>query len=154
VREIEVSTRIGAAPEQVWRLIADPTRMGEWSPECRRLEWVGSATAPALGARFKGHNRHGLRRWSTTCTITRHEAGRAIAWDVSYLGRPVSNWGYRVEPEATTAGCQVVETFRDRRGRVFAVLASAARGVSDVEEHNRAGMEETLRRIKAAAERS
>jgi hypothetical protein len=46
----------------------------------------------------------------------------------------------------------VVESFRDRRGRAFHLLGPAARGVKDVDAHNRAGMEETLARIKAAAE--
>ncbi|WP_173019501.1 SRPBCC family protein [Streptomyces alkaliphilus] len=40
-RPEEVSIRIDASPEQVWDLISDVTRMGEWSPECRRCYWRG-----------------------------------------------------------------------------------------------------------------
>ena len=84
--DVEVSTRIEASPDRVWELVGDPTRMGEWSPECRRVEWVGSATAPAVRARFRGHNRRGWRSWTTTGTIVGYEPGREIAWDVGSAG--------------------------------------------------------------------
>ena len=42
-----VSERVSAAPEAVWALVADVPRMGEWSPECVRCEWVGGATGAA-----------------------------------------------------------------------------------------------------------
>ena len=48
-------------------MVADLPRMGEWSPECQRVEWEDGATGPAEGARFVGHNRggpRGLMRWS------------------------------------------------------------------------------------------
>jgi hypothetical protein len=38
---VEIS--IGAAPRVVWELIADVTRMGEWSPVCRRCTWISPA---------------------------------------------------------------------------------------------------------------
>src|SRR5262245_18234309 len=60
---------IEAAPQTVYALITDVTRMGEWSPETRRAEWVGGATGPAVGARFRGHNKLGIARWSMTPTV-------------------------------------------------------------------------------------
>jgi uncharacterized protein YndB with AHSA1/START domain len=150
--EVEVTTRIEASPDRVWELVGDPTRMGEWSPECRRVEWIGGATAPALGVRFRGHNRSGWRMWSTVGTIVAYEPGREIAWDVSGVGFPVAQWRYRIAPEPGGEACTVVETFRDRRGRVYQALGPIARGVKDVDAHNRAGMEQTLARIKATAE--
>ena len=150
--EVEVTTRVEASPDKVWELVGDPTRMGEWSPECHRVEWIGSVTAPALRARFRGHNRTGWRVWSTVGTIVTYEPGREIAWDVSGVGIPVAQWGYRVDPEPGGKACTVVETFRDRRGALYRALGPIARGVKDVDAHNRAGMEQTLARIKAAAE--
>ena len=47
----EVSTEIAAAPETVYALVSDITRMGEWSPETVRAVWTRGATGPAVGAR-------------------------------------------------------------------------------------------------------
>lgn len=144
--------RIEVPSDRVWELVGDPARMGEWSPECRRVEWVGAATGPAQGARFKGHNRLGWRRWTTLGTVVRYEPGREVAWDVSFAGLPVSRWGYRLEPADDRTACVLVESFEDRRHPVMSVLSPAARGTFDTEAHNRAGMEHTLARVKAAAE--
>jgi len=50
---------IDAAPVAVYALVSDISRMGEWSPECYRCEWLGGATTAAIGAKFRGHNRLG-----------------------------------------------------------------------------------------------
>ena len=83
-------------------------------------------------------------------TITEHTPGQALAWDVDFGPFPVARWGYRIEPSGD--GSRVVESFTDRRGKLFMALGPFARGVKDVAVHNRAGMEQTLARIKAAAE--
>jgi uncharacterized protein YndB with AHSA1/START domain len=150
--EVDVTTHIDASSDRVWELIGDPTRMGEWSPECRRVEWVGGATGPRLQARFRGHNRQGWRSWTTTGTIVGYEPGREIAWDVGVVGFAIAQWGYRIDPDPGGEACTVVESFRDRRGSLFQALGPVARGVKDVDAHNRVGMEQTLARIKAAAE--
>lgn len=103
---VEVSTRIDAAPARVWSLIGDPTRMGEWSPDCRQVRWVRATSAPALHARFRGHNRNGRRRWTTTGTIVSFESGLQIGWNVAVAGLPISYWGYRIEPDEDGAGCR------------------------------------------------
>jgi uncharacterized protein YndB with AHSA1/START domain len=147
---IEVSTHIDASPERVWELIGDPVRMGEWSPECRRVVWLGGVSAPAVGARFRGYNRIGRRRWSTVGTIAAYEPGREVAWDVAVGPLAVARWGYRLD--AADGGCTLTETFTDRRGRLIHVIGTTVRGVGDTETHNRAGMAATLARIKMAAE--
>jgi uncharacterized protein YndB with AHSA1/START domain len=150
--EVEMSVSIKASPAEIWQLIGDPTRMGEWSPECQKVQWMGGTTQPALNARFKGHNRYGWRRWSTHGTIVRYEPEREIFWDVDLPLLPIAHWEYRIVPDPDGESCTVIETFRDRRNRVLDVLGPFVRGVKDVDAHNRAGMEETLARIKEAAE--
>ena len=146
-----VSERVGAAPEAVWALVSDIPRMGEWSPECVRCEWVGGATGAVAGAKFKGHNRLGWRRWTTTGTVVTAEPGRELAFDVtSVAGLPVARWTYRIEPDGD--GCVVTESTEDRRGAVMKVLGQLATGVSDRADHNAENMRKTLARIKAAAE--
>jgi uncharacterized protein YndB with AHSA1/START domain len=154
---IDVSTYIDASPERVWELVGDPARMGEWSPECRRVVWLGGASAPAVGARFRGYNRIGWRRWSTVGTIAAYEPGREVAWDVAVGPLAVARWAYRLDATEERVGevgggCTLTETFADRRGRLIHVIGTTVRGVGDTETHNRAGMAATLARIKAAAE--
>ena len=48
---------VTARPELVWDLVADVTRVGEWSPECIRAAWLGDPGRPQPGARFTGRNR-------------------------------------------------------------------------------------------------
>ena len=152
--ELDVSTHIDAPPDNVWALLADPTRMGEWSPECQRVTWRGRVQTPAVGARFTGHNRNGWRRWNTVGKLVTYRTGEAVAWDVSFLKLAIARWGYRIESDADGKGCTVTESFLDKRGRVPKALGPFARGVKDVEAHNKVGMEQTLAQIKAAAERA
>jgi uncharacterized protein YndB with AHSA1/START domain len=149
---VEVSVDIAAPAEAVYAMVADVRRMGEWSPECVRCEWVGGATGAAVGARFRGHNRNGLHRWSTASTVVAADPGRIFAFRVSSLGLPVSEWRYAVDP--TPGGCRVTETWTDARGVLIRTLGRVATGVGDRAAHNRAGMVATLARIKEAAERA
>lgn len=55
------SIRIDATPAEVYTLVSDITRTGEWSDGCERAEWDDRA-ATGLGARFTGHNVFGERR--------------------------------------------------------------------------------------------
>jgi len=45
----EAVVTIDAAPEQVWELVTDVTRMGEWSPENTGARWIGGATGGWAG---------------------------------------------------------------------------------------------------------
>jgi len=75
-----VSVVIRATPQHVYDLVADVTRMGEWSPECYRCEWIGRTARAEPGARFKGYNRSGLIRWSNVSEIVTADRGRELAW--------------------------------------------------------------------------
>lgn len=55
----ERSIEIDATPQQVYDAVSDLTRMGEFSPECRRVEWLDGAAGPRPGAQFAGHNQGG-----------------------------------------------------------------------------------------------
>jgi len=75
---VSVSTRIAAPPERVWSLVADLSRMGEWSPETDRVRWRRGATSAVPGARFAGHNRNGIWRWSTHGVVRIADPGREL----------------------------------------------------------------------------
>ncbi len=147
---VHESTAIAASPDDVYQLVSDVTRMGEWSPETQACQWKAGATGPAVGARFGGSNRNGTHAWSTTCEVTAADPGRLFSYRVSYLGMAIADWSY--ELRATADGCELTETTIDRRRLPMRVMGSVGTGVSDRETHNRAGIIKTLAAIKAHAE--
>jgi uncharacterized protein YndB with AHSA1/START domain len=149
--QVSVTVEIDAPAERVFAMVSDVTRMCEWSPENESAKWLGGATGPQPGARFRGTNRNGKKKWNTVAKIDRLEPGRAFSFHVSATGLKVAEWRYELEPTAR-GGCRVTETWIDERGRIVKVMGKAVSGVDDRAAHNRAGIEQTLQNLKAAAE--
>jgi hypothetical protein len=143
-----------AAPAgRVWDLVADITRIGEFSPETFEAEWLDGAAGPGAGVRFRGHvrrNGRGPVYW-TTCTVVASDPGREFAFSVAGPGGgTVNTWRYVLRPRAD--GTEITESFElsDMLAtRVYWLLAGRARRRS-----NLSGMRVTLEKIKAAAETS
>lgn len=148
--QVTVEQEIAAPAERVWALVSDVTRMGEWSPEAVGATWLGGATGPTVGARFKGKNQRGWHRWSTKAEVVEAEPGRAFAFDVTLGPLKVARWGYRLEP--TADGCRVEERWEDHRGSIVKAVGGPATGVADRAAHNREGMTTTLANLAVAAE--
>lgn len=151
--EGERSIEIAAAPASVWALVADISRMGEWSPHTVAARWVDPADGPgaAVGKRFQGTNRLPIvRQWTSTATITGCDPGRRFAFAV---GRnpddPNTLWSYEFEP-APGGGTTVTERWRMLREPAVVLLYYRLIGQP---ERIARGVEETLRNLKAAAER-
>lgn len=53
----EVRLVMNAKPEVVYELVADVTRMHEFSPEIEKCTWRKGATGPAVGAKFRAKNK-------------------------------------------------------------------------------------------------
>ncbi len=148
--DVSVTREISAPPDQVWAMVSDVTRMGEWSPEAESATWLGGATSAIPGAKFKGANRNGKKKWNTVATIVEAEPGRLFSFRITAAGLKIAEWRYAFAP--TASGCTVTETWIDQRGRIATALGKPASGVSDRATHNRAGMEQTLDKLKAVAE--
>jgi len=148
----EVSRQIAAPPETVWSLVADVTRMSEWSPVIDRCEWVDGASGPQVGAGFVGHNRQNGARWSRECAITASDPGRELAFETFFRGEPSTRWRYRFEP--SEAGTLVTESYEVV---AMPMWVRALRRVPGMIERSRRdarrGMELTLERIDTLAER-
>ncbi len=147
----EARIRISAAPGKVWNMVADVTRMGEWSPETVSCEWIDPATGPAVGARFKGHNKRGRGRWTRPCEVTACVRGKEFAFVVR-PDDPETLWRYEFSPAA--GGTEVVETFElikpiSRFRRLQTIVGF---GVKDRVPDLVDGMRQTLERLRAAAE--
>ena len=72
--QVSVTREIGAPAELVWAMVSDVTRMGEWSPENEGCTLLGGATAAQPGARFRGVNRNGKKKWTTMGTVVERRA--------------------------------------------------------------------------------
>jgi hypothetical protein len=143
------SVTIAADAGTLWDMVSDVTRMGEWSPECYRCRWLGRRRGPEPGALFVGFNRRGLARWATTNRVERAEPGRAFVFRTRETG---VRWGYELAPEG--GGTRLTET-RDLSGARHLLIRLTGPFVGGASRHAdelRAGMRETLARIKAAAE--
>ena len=144
-----MTATIAADPAVIYDLISDVTRMGEWSPETTSCRWV-DGTGPAVGARFRGTNRHRLARWTTTCTVTAAEPGRRFTFDVRWGPWEISRWSYVIEPRDD--GCRVTESWADKRVTALRVASPVVMGITDRAAHNRTGMQATLAALKLTAE--
>jgi hypothetical protein len=143
---------VGAAPEAVYALVSDPAKLADVAEEYAGHRWVGRVSVPAVGAKFRGRNRRGFRRWSTLSTITDADPGRRFGFEVTSVGLPVARWQYDFEPAGD--GCVVVESMWERRPAWFRVPTSTVTGVWNRREANTANIAVTLARLKEAVEAS
>jgi hypothetical protein len=141
---IEERTQIAAPVPGVWAIVADPDRIAALSPEVHHIEWTGEP-GPRTGATFRGHNRAGPLRWTTTNTIEVTEPNSVFGWRTSEGNNLcVSRWTYRLEE--TPDGCQVIERYQPV-GWMATTECLLGRAWM-----LRRGMRATLRRLKTAAE--
>ena len=148
----QASVVVHADADRVWSMVTDVTRMGEWSPETERAEWLDGATGPAVGARFKGYNRRGRSKWSTTCEVIESEPGRAFSFAVGKVAKPETVWRYRFEPSA--GGVEVTESFELTKplGFFSNLLTRVTTGVTDRPADLEDGIRTTLATLKRVAE--
>jgi hypothetical protein len=146
----DVTVLIHAPVADVWALVSDVTRIGEFSPETFEAEWLDGATGPEVGARFRGHvkrNEKGPIYWST-CKVLVCEPEREFTFGVIQGDKVINTWGYRLEAAgdstSVTEFFQLADTWYLR---AYWYLAGSLRGKT-----NRNGMRRTLEAMKAVLE--
>jgi hypothetical protein len=133
---MECSVRVAASPEDAWALVTDITLPTRCVGELQAVEWLDGATGVAVGARFRGHNKHeALGEWTTEAVVSEVEEGRRWVWQVfNAEGEVSASWGFEVEPgrDATTirqwgkmgpalSGLRgAIESMPDKEGRIVA----------------------------------
>jgi hypothetical protein len=147
---VEASVDIAADPGTVYALITDLPTLASLGEEIDEMAWrKGSSATP--GATFIGRNRNGSKKWTTTCTVTDADPGRAFAFDVKTFGVvPVAHWRYDLEP--TDNGCVVTERTWDKRPGWIRKPAELSTGVRDRANANAEHIRLTLQRLKERAE--
>ena len=138
------------SPEDLYDMVADVTRMGEWSPVCKACWWEDHG-GPRAGAWFTGRNEMPGRTWETRSVVVAADRGREFAFVV---GGSWVRWGYTFA--GVDGGTQITESweflpdgvarFRDRFG------GDAPAQIADRAEAARSGIPATLAAIKKAAE--
>ena len=146
----EVTVWMDASPDEVWELVSDVTRIGEFSPETFEGKWTRGSTGPEVGAYFAGHvkrNGVGPTYWSP-CRVTKCEPGKVFEFSVGTDAVTANNWGYRLSP--SKSGTNVTEYFRLPSSlpmMAYWLVLGHLRGRT-----NRKGMRTTLERMKAVLE--
>ncbi|HEY2833967.1 MAG TPA: SRPBCC family protein [Sporichthyaceae bacterium] len=133
---MECSIRVAAAAGDAWALVTDISLPARFAGELQAAEWLDGATGVALGARFRGHNKHeALGEWTTESEVCEVEDGRRWVWQVfNGDGEVSASWGFEVEPgkDSTTirqwgkmgpalSGLKgAIESMPDKEGRIVA----------------------------------
>lgn len=166
----ELSTQIlvSATPDDVYAVVSDLPRSGEWSPECQGGVWISGDPATE-GAVFRGMNLRSpdvvawapLVRgvWHTECRIIAAEPGRTFRWMMlSHVGADQESvWGFDMSP--VKGGSELIHHFR-----MGTATAGIHKIVADLDEEARerfvsewaakleGDLTETLKRIKDVIE--
>ncbi|KRD16073.1 polyketide cyclase [Mycobacterium sp. Root265] len=153
ILEFSDSVTVALAPEELYALVSDVTRIGEWSPVCKACWWDDPAAGAVVGAWFTGRNVLPERTWETRSQVVAAEPGREFAWEVN---NGWVRWGFTVEPDG--AGSRLTQHWRflpkgiEGFGERFGADADA-----QIAERSRlalSGIPATLAAIKATAEQT
>jgi uncharacterized protein YndB with AHSA1/START domain len=149
----EVTVHIDAPPEQVYALVADVTRTPELSPEVLRCVWLDAADSPTVGARFEATNKVSRGpAWKNRPVVTVAEPGREFAFSRSERFAGTIVWRYLLEPEDD--GTRMTESYEvtEPLSRLGWFVIGRMYGCRDRRGDLRAGMQETLERMRALLE--
>lgn len=154
---VEAATWIDADPDRVWSLVSDIQLMPTLSSELQRVEWLDDVSAPCLGAKFVGHNKHdAFGQWSTTSYVVACEPNHEFAWAVGDADHPAATWRFRMEPR--DGGTEL--TYWMQMGPAPSGLSAAIESMPDKEQkivfvrmrEFEAAMQKTVGEIKRLAE--
>ena len=146
----QVELQIGADADELYGMVSDLPRIGEWSPECERVEWEGDVTTPVEGATFIGHNAVGPGRrirYSRHGRVLAAEPGREFAFVTDEGGRESTVWRYTFEPNGD--GTRVTESYEVRWIPTWARILDVP---TNRHKELVRGMRTTLERLQATAE--
>jgi hypothetical protein len=141
---------INRTPEDLYDMVTDVTRIGEWSPICK-AGWWDEGSAGQVGEWFTGRNVDGDTTWETRSEVVAAGRGQEFAFIV---GGSLVRWGYVFAP--VDGGTEVTESweflpggiamFTDRFGE------DAQKYIDSRTEAAHSGIPATLAALKKTAE--
>ncbi|MEU9204874.1 SRPBCC family protein [Streptomyces sp. NPDC048332] len=166
--QAQAAVRISTSPQEIYRVISDLGRSGDWSPECLGGEWVSGAPG-AVGSVFRGENLRSEEvvawapvvrgTWFTESEVVAAEPGRTFSWAMrdSAGRKQQSVWGFDIEP----LGSDIVLTHRFRMGAPTEGIGGITSGMTSEERRRfvrewgdkiEKDLKATVARIKEAVE--
>lgn len=144
---LTASVTVRATPQEVYDLVSDVTQIPSWSPECVRCEWVGLD-------RFKGWNRRGKGRWSTTSRVVVREEGSAFGFATQLAKKDFTRWTYRVEAGEEAGTTVLTEEFELCRplSKPIVWFEKYVLGVDDRRADLQLNLERSIDRVRELAE--
>jgi len=118
--EIDHEIAVQASVEQVYELVSDVTRMGEWSPECVESRWTlgepGQVGSQFVGSNYE-HNAETGRtyEWDMTNEVIEASAPSTFAWSVLTEAWDIDTSVWRFTVTATTTGTKLHQSYRMTR---------------------------------------
>ena len=146
-----VAVDIDADAERLYEMVSDLPRIGEWSPECERVEWEDDVKEPIEGTTFVGYNAVGPGRrirYQRHGTVLTAEPGKAFSFITDEGGRPSTAWHYQFEPLGD-GRTRVTEAYEVRWIPTWARILDVP---TNRHKELVRGMRTTLERLKATAE--
>jgi hypothetical protein len=151
VYEYQESVTVNASAQELYDIVSDIARTGEWSPVCTSCWWDDEASAGTEGAWFTGRNVLPERTWDTRSLVVVADPGREFAWVV---GGTYVRWGYTLTPvDGGTVLTEMWELlpegiamFEEKHGD------EAAARIADRTQQALDGIPKTLAAIKLIAE--
>ena len=141
---------IARSPKDLYDMIADVTRMGDWSPICKAC-WWDEGCGPEVGSWFTGRNELPERTWETRSEVVVADPAREFAFVV---GGKLVRWGYTFAP--VEGGTQVTESWEFLPDGIAMFQewfgSDAESEIDNRSELARSGIPATLGAIKQAAE--
>jgi hypothetical protein len=146
------SVMVNATPDAVYALVADVTRIGEFSPVTKSAQWTDDARTT-----FAGDNVTPEMQWTTRCRVVTAEPGQEFTFVNCGMDgqRELVRWSYTFAPEgdatSLTEHWQVLPGYGEFMHSVAPDMDVEAY-LDGVVDRTHEGMAATLAAIKATAE--
>lgn len=148
VAPLEATIEIAATPAKVWALLSDLRNMPQWSPQTRKT-FIRGEIKP--GAKMFNINRKGLLVWPTQAMVRDFEPEQKVSFRVK---ENWTTWSFTLEPTAD-GGTRVTER-REAPDGISSLSVGLTKtvfgGMDSFTDDLVQGMQQTLERVKAAAE--
>ncbi|MCZ2860498.1 SRPBCC family protein [Blastococcus sp. VKM Ac-2987] len=99
------SITVATSPEDLYDLVSDVPRTGEWSPVCAACWWDEGASGE-VGDWFSGRNVTPERTWETRSQVVAADRGREFGWIV---GGSLVHWSFTLAP--VDGGTELTESW-------------------------------------------
>lgn len=146
---IEETIDVEAPRVQVWALVSDLAHMSRWSPQV--MKTIVRERPVQLGTRALNINRRGVLVWPTRSKVVRFEPHREIAFRIK---DNLTIWSFALD-DTESGGTRITQR-REAPDGVSSISRTLTTrvlgGIAPFQDELRAGMQQTLRRLKAEAE--